>query len=384
MKFLRKINKNEKIAIVLSDLHLGAGYYINGQRNLLEDFFYDKELVNFFHYFSSGDYLDAEVEIILNGDFLDFLSTPYVNYYDDMFWSEEAAIEKMKIIKSAHLEVFIAINTFLKCKNKKFVYVVGNHDTEILLPGVQEKFLSFFSEDVREKIILPNSTDHYSPGKGIYITHGHQYERAHDFSPENIILTDAGGKKYVRPTWGSYYVSHIVNKFKLERSYINQIQPIKHFLIHGLLYDTFFTMRFMLANVYYFVMVRFWIFHLLRLDLKKILWDLKEELILFQNYETLTRKFFKENPETKVLLVGHTHHAALRDFQDGTTFVNTGTWTKIISLDFSYHFNGYYLTFAMLNIKKEDYDIKDFNKNVVINLFQWKGDHNLPFEVYQS
>jgi metallophosphoesterase superfamily enzyme len=67
MRFLRKSNI-KKTVIVVSDLHLGAGEYVDGRPNILEDFHYDKELVDFLKYYSSGEYSSREVEIIINGD----------------------------------------------------------------------------------------------------------------------------------------------------------------------------------------------------------------------------------------------------------------------------------------------------------------------------
>ncbi len=109
MRFLRK-NKAKKIALVISDLHLGAGAIFNEKLNYLEDFHYDRELVDFLNYFSTGEYSSKEIELIINGDFLDFLNVPYVEYFDDEFFSEQACLEKFSIIKNAHQEVFQALD----------------------------------------------------------------------------------------------------------------------------------------------------------------------------------------------------------------------------------------------------------------------------------
>ena len=64
----------KKIKLVLSDLHLGKGRQLeNGSLNSLEEFYYADKLVEFIQYYSSGAYRDYDVEIIINGDFLNFL-----------------------------------------------------------------------------------------------------------------------------------------------------------------------------------------------------------------------------------------------------------------------------------------------------------------------
>jgi len=85
------------MVLVISDLHLSAGKNIRGRRNFLEDFHFDRELIDFLVYHSSGLYEDKDVELVINGDFLDFLAVPLRRGFLMMrFWSEKAALEKLK------------------------------------------------------------------------------------------------------------------------------------------------------------------------------------------------------------------------------------------------------------------------------------------------
>lgn len=374
-------NNVQKVILVISDLHLSAGKMIKGKRNLLEDFHYDNELIDFLNYYCSGDYMEVEVELIINGDFLDFLAVPYVEFFDDEFWSEKAAIEKLKMIMDAHKPVMNALKNFMSKENKKIVYIIGNHDAEFVFESMKREFLDYFGEHAH-KCILSNSISTYVPTKGVSIQHGHQYERAHDFDQENAVVETLNGERYFIPPWGSYYVTNVINKYKQERSFINAVRPIKHFMIHGLLFDTFFTIRFMLSNFYYFVMVRFWHFYMMKRSLRQVIEDLVREIELFQDYETLTRHYFEKHPETKVLIVGHTHNPTLRIFNDGTIFINTGTWTRMVNLDLGQWNYGNLLTYAKILVKKTEYEIEDFDKNVEVDLKYWMGINNLPYSEY--
>ena len=140
MRFLRRKNKVQKTILVISDLHLGAGIQVNGRKNPLEDFNSDKELVDFLNYYSSDKFVSQEVELIINGDFFDLLAVPYVKYFDDEFWSEKAALEKLELILKAHPEVMDALKEFLSKKNKKIVYIIGNHDAELVFESLKERF----------------------------------------------------------------------------------------------------------------------------------------------------------------------------------------------------------------------------------------------------
>lgn len=374
-------NNVAKVILVISDLHLGAGKMIRGKRNLLEDFHYDNELIDFLNYYSSGDYQQIPVELIINGDFLDFLAVPYVEFYDDEYWSEHAALAKLKMIMDAHRGVMDALKRFLQATDKKIVYVIGNHDAEFVFESMKVEFLKFFQEDA-SKIILTNSITTYTPTKGVDIQHGHQYERAHNFDQENAVVETLNGEKYFIPPWGSYYVTNLINKYKQERGFINAVRPIKHFMIHGLIFDTFFTLRFMLSNFYYFVMVRFWHFYMMKKSLRLVFQDLFRELELFQDYESHTKQYFEANPDTRVLIVGHTHNPTLRIFNDGTMFINTGTWTRMVNLDLGQWNYGNALTYAKIMVKKESYEVSEFDQSVEVDLKYWMGINNLPYSEY--
>lgn len=382
MKFLKRKQKAKRLILSISDLHLGAGEEINGRKNSLEDFHSDDELVQFFEYYSSGEYQNKEVEIVINGDFLDLLAVPYVPYFDDEYWSEKACLEKLELIIKGHPEVWSAMDGFLSAKNKKIVYIIGNHDSELVFDSLKERFLNEFSEDNRNKLLISNEIDTYNPAPGIYFRHGHQYETAHHFDPEESVIVSKMGEKYFIPSWGSYYVTHVVNRYKQERYHINVVRPFRSLMIHGLIYDTFFTMRFIIATSYYYFMVRFLHYYRLKLGWKNIIEDILKELTLFQDYETITRTFFQENEEAKVLIVGHTHEPIYREFIDKTVFINTGTWQKMVSLDLKPD-TDYQLTYAKIEIFEEVEDLKDFEENVAVSLKSWSPRNNLPYHEFR-
>lgn len=354
---------------------------LKGKRNLLEDFHYDSELIDFLNYYCTGDYADLEVELVINGDFLDFLAVPFVEFYDDEFWSEKAALAKLRMIMNAHKGVLNAMKTFLFSPGKNIIYIIGNHDAEFVFDSLKKEFSDYFGEAAKNFTMSNNIVTHI-PTKGVYIQHGHQYEKANDFDQENAIIETINGEKYFIPPWGSYWVTNIINKYKQERSFISAVRPIKHFLIHGLLFDTFFTLRFMLSNVYYFFMVRFWHFYMMKKSLRHVIKELMRELELFQDYESLTRQFFEHNKDSKVLIVGHTHNPTFRMFNDGTTFINTGTWTRMVNLDLGQWNHGNLLTYAKVLVKNKDYDLENFDSNVEVDLKYWMGINNLPYSEY--
>jgi UDP-2,3-diacylglucosamine pyrophosphatase LpxH len=376
MRFLRE-NKANKSVIIISDIHLGAGYTVNGKRNYLEDFHYDKELVDFLNYHCTGDYANREVELIINGDLFDLLAVPFVPFFDDEFWSEEASLQKLKIILDAHPEVMEAMRKFVSIKKKKIVYIIGNHDAELIFDSLRDLVLNSFPEKDRDNFLIKkNESGAYEPLSNVVIKHGHEYEIAHNFDAEESIIEDEDGKKYFLPPWGSYYVTRVVNKYKEERDHINAVRPIKKFIINSLIYDTFFILRFCFATTFYFIMVRTISVLKEKRSFRKMIINCLNELELFQDYETLTQEYFQENPNVKALIVGHTHDPIIRSNSTGSTFINTGTWTNMYHLDFGKRNEGDLLTYAQIDVQDEEKEEYDVALNV------WKGTGHLPYSEF--
>jgi UDP-2,3-diacylglucosamine pyrophosphatase LpxH len=387
MKFLQK-DSIERTIIVISDLHLGAGLSVNNRRNFLEDFHYDKELIEFLEYHSSGIYLDREVELIINGDFFDLLAVPFVKYFDDEFWSEKAALDKLKMIINAHSGVIDALKDFLTYPNNKIVYIIGNHDAELVFESLRDYLIELFPENNRSKFrILVNDETIYIPEEGIVLKHGHEYELAHQYSIHTCIATDINHNKYFIPPWGSYYVTRVINKFKESRDYINAVRPVNKFIINGIIYDPLYTIRFIFANFYYFFMVRFVLFFKQNVKVNQILKHVKNDMQLFRNYETLTEEFVTNDENIKALIVGHTHDPVFREYDDGSIFINTGTWTKMYNLDFGKNFYGAKLTFAKVDVKKkilpEEGEVIGRFDHLEITLNEWRGRSDLPFKEFR-
>ena len=370
MRFFKK-EKTDKIILCVSDLHLGAGIFCDGKKNYLEDFKYDKEFVEFINFYSSGAYLKKEIELVINGDFLDFLAVPYVEYFDDEFWSQEASLEKLKIIIDAHKEVFEALKGFSCGKNKTLTYLIGNHDAEVELQNCRSYLMDYFNNKIN---IIDLCSEGYFPISSVQIAHGHQEERANQFS-EDSIQTDEKGREYLIPPWGSYYVSKVVNRFKSEKAHVNSVRPIKKFIIDGLIYDSFDTLRFLAATVYYYAIVRF-IFIFKQGHIKNGLIRLvKEEFDVFNAPEEKKYSELLERKGLKVYLQDHTHKPEITFLSKSKVFINTGTWTDMYQLDFGRSRENEMLTYAKIEVLSPNSKFEKLTSNLLV----WKGVNSNPF-----
>ena len=72
----------KRIKLVISDLHLGKGRLLeNGGINSFEEFYYGDKLIEFINFYSTGVYRESDVELIINGDFLNFLQVDFRGHF---------------------------------------------------------------------------------------------------------------------------------------------------------------------------------------------------------------------------------------------------------------------------------------------------------------
>jgi predicted phosphodiesterase len=126
-------------------------------------------------------------------------------------------------------------------------------------------------------------------------------------------------------------------------------------------------------------MVRFWSYVVQRTNWRQVFRDLIQELTLFQDYEGLTRDFFQKEPLARALVVGHTHNPIFRIFNDGTYFINTGTWTNMVNLDLAQWNHAQSLPYARVATYADEVDLARFEDEVEVDLKVWRGTDNSPY-----
>src|SRR5690606_31445485 len=144
----------KKIKVVISDLHIGKGRVLeNGGLNSLEEFYYGEKLIEFIHYYSTGIYRDDEVELIINGDFFNFLQVDYRGHFLTVV-TESVALEVLKSIIRGHEKVFKALADFASRPGKSITYIVGNHDQAMLWPGCRSHLNQVLGTSIKYKNIV--------------------------------------------------------------------------------------------------------------------------------------------------------------------------------------------------------------------------------------
>lgn len=368
------MKKLDKLIVIISDCHLSAGRFHEGQLNPHEDFYFDDEMCDLFEHFSSGEYGDGPsgslpVELFINGDYLDFLNVPVGGDFEDTV-TEDIAVQKLEAIFKGHPKVMKALREFASKPGKTITYLIGNHDFELVFPKVRERITREWDPEGRfpsEKVRVIADSDRVFYDEGVEVRHGNQFEPGSQLDFETALVRTRDGRQILNLPWGSIYVIKIVNRLKWEREYLDKIRPIKVFVLFGLVLDPWFTVRFAFLSLYYFFKTRVAAAFRGRSGLRRVWEIVREETTLFQDLEKPARQILDESPRVNTVIFGHTHRPMDKIYSDGKQYINTGTWTKMIDLDYRGLGQQFRRTFALVQIS---------DGKARCELRQWVGEHS--------
>ncbi|MBK9293128.1 MAG: metallophosphoesterase [Oligoflexia bacterium] len=355
-----------KIKLVISDLHVGKGHILpDGSVNVLEEFYFDDKLAEFLDYYSMGEWAQAEVELVINGDFLNLLQTDYKGHHTTVL-TETIDVWKVQQIIQGHKKVFEAIQRFIQKPNKKLTYIIGNHDQGMLWPKTRQ----ILDEACGTKINYKNIVYFFD---GIHIEHGHQHEAANRIDPKKFFLKQDLVEPILNLPWASYFFVNFVLKLKERMPYVDKVRPFHAFIWWGLLNDFFFSIRAIFELVWYFL-----VSGVTRRDkrrqfsLKNSLQIMKESAI-FPDLEVAARKILNDD-RVHTVIFGHTHVYVYRQWGHHKEYINTGTWTELTSLDIASLGKITKLTYVLI-----EYPIDGGRPRA--RLKEWRGHYKVEFDV---
>ncbi len=323
---VKETEKVKKMKLVISDLHLGGGRLLpNGMTNSLEEFLYEEKLAEFLHFYTTGEYQDYEVELIINGDFLNLLQVDYKGHYLTVV-TESVSLEKLKNIIQGHPKAFKALRDFVKLGNNSIAYVIGNHDQGMLWPATR----NYLNEVLNTNIRYKNLVYFFD---GIHIEHGHMQESANRWDPKKFFLKKNLPEPILNLPFGSHFFVDFVIRLKLTHPYIDKIRPFQRFIRWAFFNETRFTVRTFFQLLVYLIRALVWKDPRKSWNLKSILKTLVESAI-FPDLEASVLKLLSD-PRVNTVIFGHSHVYQYRQWEGKKEYFNTGTWTELTSLDIS-------------------------------------------------
>ena len=166
------------------------------------------------------------VELIINGDTFDFLTT--TPYDTNGMTRPEVALQKLNKIIAAHESFFVTLRSFIEAPAHSITFLAGNHDIELCFVEVRERICTAIVGATSDVRIHFCPTRFYRPLPDVYIEHGNHY----DFWNHAIAgLWDEQGqplthepRTIVLPV-GSHYFQHAAHPVSLAYAYFDHFEP---------------------------------------------------------------------------------------------------------------------------------------------------------------
>ncbi|MEH2547445.1 UDP-2,3-diacylglucosamine pyrophosphatase LpxH [Bradyrhizobium sp. AZCC 2262] len=212
------------LTLIVSDLHMGDG-------SSSDDFVDDK---NQFAKFLAEQLLTdrgkkGEIELIINGDFLEFVMVRpdlYTLNSRDYWCSRDESVEKLKTLLKGHPKVFKAIADFQVPGNVVTIFA-GNHDIDLYWPEVRD-LLRTKTGNVNIEL---KADTYYRYGNRLHISHGHLFptiDTVNGFSkwadPILPLPADSDPKR-LQMCDGTLFVVRLVNPLTAKYPFANNLHP---------------------------------------------------------------------------------------------------------------------------------------------------------------
>ncbi len=334
--------KVKRLKLIVSDFHLGRGRQLpQGGINPLEDFLYDHRFKEWLEFYSDGIYESTEIELIFNGDMMNLIQVDYHGHYPVVITETISAI-KMERIISGHKVFFDALKEFLEDEKHSLTYVVGNHDQEMLWQSTR----LLFEKAVGRPVLWKNI---YYQVDGVYIEHGHQYEAVNRVDPAKPFLTENLPEPILNLPWGTLFTVQFITKLKQHRPAVDKVRPFRMVVWWSLLHDTWMAIQALFRLASYFLTTRFSKNRTRQTSLGTTLRILREASV-FPDLTDAARRILR-TPDIHTVVFGHTHVYKQVQVSEEKQYINTGTWTDIISLDLETYARRTKLTYVRV-----DYD----------------------------
>jgi UDP-2,3-diacylglucosamine pyrophosphatase LpxH len=369
------------LRVVLSDLHLGTGVR-PGEPNAFEDFRHDEDFEALLEHYDAVVGA-GELELVLNGDIFDLLKVKIGGRWPTEV-TDGIACEKLKQCLDGHPRFVRALSRFMDKERRRIVFIPGNHDLDMWLPGPQSLFRRYVAPNAApERVHFVTKSDTYYLPDGIQIRLGHQLERIHRVDYQRMTRRNREGHEVLELPWGTLWILEVMNPAKELRSFVDRIQPLGRFLLGAVLFDTRFLMKFTWRSALYFLRWRVfnlsaWRDRLARLPrLPEIV---REDLLALGGFDAAAVREVRRLRGVRTLILGHSHGPRFLQLPGGKLFVNTGTWMKMINLDVQHLGQDSGLTYCTIEYGRgEDGEPLPDGKPRV-QLKRWYG-RTRPFEV---
>lgn len=306
-----------KNIFILSDIELG-------KKDIFDDFKDEAGLLKFFTKITNEK---GKNTLILNGDTFDFLKMSYHDKFTHHI-TEEISLWKMEKIIESYPKVFQALKKFLAKTPNKIHFNIGNHDFDLMWPGVQKRLKEILGNE--KKICFA----HYFENNELHVEHGNQVDYFYKIDIDKPFLTYRK-KKLLNLPIGSVaiikYFLALKEQFPFEEKVYPRHQAFENypefrkakqkistnFVLKGLLFNFIVNLRDPVANVPYINLIKHIFAHGLEIH--------DEAKFMKKRFKNMVKLF----PHKQSYIMGHIHlaHYELNPAREYLEIV-TDTWRE--------------------------------------------------------
>ena len=202
----------KKEIIVIGDVEMGAG-------TLTDDFISDKALSQLIIMLSKQE---QPLDLIMNGDPFDFLKCPHFGKEGKKTFprhiTEQISLDKLNLMYKAHTRVFKAWKKFVKKKQHYIIFIIGNHDQDLIYKRVQEQLRVLLG---RKQNILFKFRYRQ---QGVHVEHGHQYDLVSRMNFDKLFLSYKG-ISILNFSWVSFSLIGDFLALKEQHPFLERVKP---------------------------------------------------------------------------------------------------------------------------------------------------------------
>ncbi len=308
--------------IIVGDVEMGGG-------TITDDFIADARFSTLILGFATQN---IPVDLILNGDTFDFLKCPYVvngiRTYPRHI-TAQISLSKLEQMYLSHTRVFEALSVFVKKKENRLYFIIGNHDPDLVFSQVQRKIRNLLKnkDKTRDSIHFTFRYDQF----GVYVEHGHQHDFLNKVNKKKLFL-DFKGERILNIPWVSFSLISNFMTMKEEHPFSERIKPwplmFSHHrvVVHKLNKRSFEYLFkcFLYYPLRYFRDPTYWVptelFREIYRRFKDTHWDVDEVMAVFQR-----KQRWKRIETHQIHVLGHIHRWYVEEHA-GRVFIHPDTW----------------------------------------------------------
>lgn len=232
------IGEATESAVVISDLHVGAGQ--------TDDC--DEELEGLTASFINRIGSRGRRELIIAGDFLDFAQAPPWKGAElegiseegvRLCFTEPQSLQKLDAIAARHPRIFEALGAFIATDASNLLTILpGNHDADFFWPQIRSRFAELIgaTSGARERQLQFHLQEYYRPPclPKVWIEHGHQHDPINSFyvngqprwSEETPpIFNDLSGEPRLYECVGTRFLVRFLNDIDVLYPFVDNVKP---------------------------------------------------------------------------------------------------------------------------------------------------------------